>query len=362
MKLASYTVVNNNINVLPNLVKTLEKVDLIFIMDLSSSDGSYEFISDWAEKDHRVKISEYNNEDELQARNMLLHMVQTSFAHTAIYIDPSCVLTDLDWVAKLKLLDLKNSYSVSVSQLVLKDNAPKISYVSKETLIHSSTARASYVHTDKPRLLVSNDVVDSGIHFIQTLDRPLTEKSVTYWQDNRTDCYAILLASNYLSDFSDYEEFVKLALPNVIEQLDIHLDIYAIQSLLSFYQVTGKEIYLNILSFYCPSLYEVSLYKGLNRIQDNPIVALGYFTESLERVDLGYNLTVYKDPQAKSNLYHYIAVSYNNIYEITGLDFHKAKAVEFLNLVVALDPTNANAKLDLDYMLKEKPNNEKEVC
>lgn len=377
MRTAIYSVVCNNVNAIDNFYAFTKEADLVFIMDTGSTDGTFEKLLEYADKDHRIKLSELQMAEEnnalakLNALNSLTYIVQNSFASWACYFPIDAVAQSADWLSsiksQLKSVDVScSNATVLFSMLSVHNNVPYISYTHKAKLFHRTEARCNWSHPTNPYLTVAGETFDLNCNLmlavkgIETLEEK--QAAIDCWNADRSNVISAYYALLALSDTKDVTAVIDLILDVVLksEVLDNEEGRYCVEILLLLYSITDSESYLNLVQYYFPEHYSVPYYKAQRNVE-SPYIALGYYLEALEKYPSSNNLVIYGIPNFESKLRHHLAVTLQTLFNVTGQMYYLDMCLLELQTVIQLDPASVSAKHDYDTMLKLKETTLNEV-
>lgn len=364
MKTAIYSVTFNDEQSIHNLMAMCKNVTLIFIMDIGSTDRTMDILQEYAEKDHRIKLSELDGDKsnrKLTALNSLLYMVQSSFADIAIPLDPKCVFTEPNWIKLItnEMLDLNTTYlSSRMNILGISDGKPYVSYVQNFLVAHRSTARCVWKHAAEPKLECVGNTKQIELPAI----KPITDNSevdvdyvqtcVAEWEANRSDVYSTYKAlySLVVIGSQDCFKFIDLALESIFQNEDPEDNAYSVEILILIYSLTNDIKYLDLLAYYSPSHYLVSYYKAEQSTDLEE--RIGYYREALRNLSNGNNLNIYELPMPKYKIHYALAVQYRDLWQTTNSPYFLTKSLNELLDAQKFNPACTNLIIDIDNTRK----------
>lgn len=364
MKTAIYSVTLNNEQSVHNLMAMCKSASIIFIMDIGSTDRTMDILQEYAEKDHRIKLSELDGDPsnrKLTALNSLLFMVQSSFADIAIPLDLNCVFTEPNWIESIveSMKDLNTTYlTSSVNVLAISAGKPYVSYIQDFLVAHRSTARCKWKHAADPKL----ECVGNSNHVDLSIVRPLPnneEVDVAYvqtcvaeWESNRSDVYATYKALYALVVIGSQDcfKFIDLALESIFQNEDPEDNAYSVEILILIHSFTADVKYLDLLAYYLPNHYLASYYKAeqYNDIEER----IGYYREALRNLSIGNNLNIYKLPMPKYKIHYALAIQYRDLWQTTNSPYFLTKSLSELLNAQKFNPTCTNLNTDIDNTRK----------
>lgn len=364
MKTAIYSVTLNDAQSIHNLMAMTKEATLIFIMDIGSTDGTFELLQDYAEKDHRVKISELDGNPsnrKLTALNSLLYMVQSSFADIAIPLDPKCVFTDADWIKTISnaFTDLSVSQVMtSINILALSENKPYVSYIERRVVAHRSTARCNWKHSVDPKLNCLGTSVDLNLSALRPVtdnaevDVDYVQSCIQEWESDRSDIYATYKALYALVVIGSQDtwKFIPLALESIFENEDAEDNRYSAEILILIYSVTNEVKYLDLLAYYLPNHYLVAYYKA--EVASEPEISIGYYLEALRNLSIGNNLTVYQLPTPKYKIHYALAIKNQDLWQKTKAPYFLIQSMRELLNARYFNPACVNLLSDIETTRK----------
>lgn len=363
MKTAIYSVTFNDAKSIDNFMAMTKDASIIFVMDIGSTDETVDLLQAYAEKDHRLKISELDGDasnKRLTAVNSLLYMVQSSFADIAIPLDPKVLFSEPDWmqqVIKLFQDSSINYIKASLNVLAIDDNQPYVSYIQEFVLAHRSIARCAWKHKVDPLISCVGEYKVAKVTGMRAIPDQ-SEVTVDYvqacvaeWDSNREDVYATYKAlfALYLINSNDVSRFVSLSLESLNTEGSQEDAKYSIEILLLAYSITNDPRYLDLLSYYAANHYLASYYKAT--AEEDAEISIGYYLQALRNLSIGNNLSVYLLPMPEYKIRYNLAVRYVDLWEKTKAPYCLQKGLSELYVAQKLKPTCGNIQHDIEHIL-----------
>lgn len=362
MRVAVYTTCFNNLSTIEYFLAETKQASLIFIMDLGSTDGSYEALKAAENSDSRIKVSEFgaaSGMDLAAAKNMLLHMCQNTYADWCVNFNIDCNLslfTKGGWFSALEKAVSENpsatNFSISHSLLQLMDNNTTlgISSTAQVTTIVSGTTRAVWEHPVFPVLKAVGDNASANITMSTSSFGiyDFIQQNIDYWNKNRSSQLATYYAARALSNSSNIKSFLPTLEAALNLELDSSLDL-CVEICCLLNQITDDSRFLYRALSYCPTSKDVFYSLAHDFFLDEDYwQCIGICHQILKIPQDADNFIVYRDPNILSKTNHLLSTA---LYRIDS-DVLLGESIKYLEQAIQLDPNSLSLKNDLAKLME----------
>lgn len=364
MRVAVYTTCLNNLSAIESFLAETKQASLIFIMDLGSTDGSYEALQAAASSDSRIKISEFGSAsgmDLAAAKNMLLHMCQNTYADWCVNFDIDyniSLFTPEGWFKALENAVSANpkATNFSVNKCLLQLNKQDdnttlgISSIAKSTTIVSGTTRAVWEHPVFPVLKAVGDAAHTSIHASTTSFGiyDYLQQNIDYWNKNRTSQLATYYVGRALANSDNIKAFIPTLESSLYLELDSSVEL-CVEICLLLNSITNDVRYIHRALSFCPTSID-ALYSYAHDflLSEDYWQCVGICHQILKIPQDADNFIVYRDPNVLSKTNHLLSTA---LYRIDS-EVLLGESIKYLEQAIQLDPNSLSLKNDLAKLME----------